>query len=103
MSVYGVGGNSDTLRNKTPAIQELDISKNLLPSWASVAKIIECLPKVINLNARYVYIYYYTIQFDSKFYFCSKFHLLVLDFVEMLPYHYLDTGHTLLTIQLYRL
>ena len=35
-----------------PSARELDISKNLLPSWKEVARITEQLPHLASLNVR---------------------------------------------------
>lgn len=50
MYVYGVGPHASELRTHGCSIEELDVSRNLLPSWCKVAAITECLPELRSLN-----------------------------------------------------
>lgn len=52
MMVYGIGPYGPDLKTAAPNIQNLDISRCLLPSWESISKITECIPKLKNLNVR---------------------------------------------------
>ena len=50
MSIYGLG--KDVIDELFPALINLDLSGNLLPSWESVANITKYLPSLSNLLLR---------------------------------------------------
>lgn len=50
MMVYGIGPHGPDLKIAAPNIQDLDISRCLLPSWESISRISDCIPNLRNLN-----------------------------------------------------